>query len=156
MTNKVNEVIESFSSGFYCSQAILSTYCEDLGLDKETALKMSCGLAAGMSRLSSTCGAVTGAYMVISLKYGNCSPEDRYATEKTFALVQEFDRQFIERYGSTNCKELLNVDLRYGDKSLATRQVSALCPSFVKGAAEILESIIQEDDDKVGQRNFIT
>ena len=142
MTSKVNEVLESFKGGFYCSQAVLSTYCEDLGLDKQTALKVSCGLAAGMARLSSTCGAVTGAYMVISLKYGSCSPNDREATERTFELIQEFDRRFIEKHGSTNCRELLGVDLRYGDKDIAGRQVKALCSGFVKDAAEILEGLI--------------
>ena len=142
MNNKVNEVLESFNSGFYCSQAVLSTYCEDLGLDKETALKISCGLAAGMARLGSTCGAVTGAYMVISLKYGNYLPSDKEAMEKTFALIQEFDKQFVERHGSTNCRELLGVDLRHGNKVFARQQVKALCSSLVKDAAEILESIL--------------
>ena len=56
MGSKVNEVLKAFSDGFYCSQAILSTYCEELGLDKEAALKISCGLAAGIARLGLTCG----------------------------------------------------------------------------------------------------
>ena len=146
MNSKVNEVLESFNGGYYCSQAVLSTYCEDLGLDKETALKISCGLAAGMARMSSTCGAVTGAYMVISLKHGNCLPSDKEAIEKTFAQVQEFDKEFVIKHGSTNCCELLGVDLRYGDKSLASQQVKALCPSFVKDAAEILESILWQNE----------
>ena len=143
MKSRVNEVLESFNGGFYCSQAMLSTYCEDFGLDKKTALKISCGMAAGMARLSSTCGAVTGAYMVISLKHGNCLPGDKEALEKTFALIQEFDKRFIEKHGSTNCRELLGVDLRHGDKEFAGKQVKALCSGFVKDAAEILESILQ-------------
>ena len=149
MSSKVNEVLESFASGFYCSQAMLSTYCEDLGLDKETALKISCGMAAGMARLSSTCGAVTGAYLVISLKHGNRLPGDKEALEKTFALIQEFDRRFVEKHGSTNCRELLGVDLRYGDKALAGERVTALCSGFVKDAAEILESVLQQDEGMV-------
>jgi len=36
----------------------------------------------------------------------------------------------------------LNVDLRHGDKNLAGKQVKALCPVFVKDAAEILEAIL--------------
>jgi len=149
MESKVNEVLESFSGGFYCSQAMLSTYCEDLGLDKETALKISCGMAAGMARLSSTCGAVTGAYLVISLKYGNCVPGHKEALEKTFAIIQEFDRRFVEKHGTTNCRELLGVDLRHGDKDFAGQQVKALCPGFVKDAAEILESVLWQDEGVV-------
>ena len=80
--------------------------------------------------------------MVISLKYGNYILGDKESTEETFALIQEFNKQFIEKHGSTNCKELLGVDLRYGDKEFAGQQVKALCPGFVKDAAEILESIL--------------
>lgn len=142
-TNRVNEVLASFSGGLYCSQAIFSAYCEDFGLDKETAIKLSCGLAAGMARLGATCGAVTGAYLVISLKYGNHLPGDKESIEKTFALIQEFDKQFTNKHGSTNCLELLDVDLRHGDKSLASKQVKEICPGLVKSAIEILESILQ-------------
>ena len=149
MGSRVDSVIESYNSGYYCSQAILSTYCEDLGLDKDIALKISCGLAAGMARLSSTCGAVTGAYMVISLKYGNCLPDDKEARERTFALIQEFDRQFSLIYGSTNCRELLGVDLRNGDKALAGERVKALCPGFVEDAADILETVLCQAESKV-------
>ncbi|MCL2862865.1 MAG: C-GCAxxG-C-C family protein [Methanimicrococcus sp.] len=149
MSNKSDDVLKSFNGGFYCSQAVLSTYSEDLGLDKETALKISCGFGAGMARLSSTCGAVTGAYMVISLKHGSCMPADKEAVEKTFALMQEFDKLFAKKHGTTNCRELLGVDLRHGDPVLAGRQVKDLCHIFVKDAAEILETVLKNDERAV-------
>ena len=142
MNSKVDHVMECFNGGFDCSQAMLSTYGEDLGLDKKTALKISCGLAVGMARLGSTCGAVTGAYLVIGLKYGKCLPDDNEAKEKTFALIQEFDKRFTAKHGSVNCRELVGVDLRYGDKVFAKKQVQAICPGLVKDAAEILEQIL--------------
>lgn len=86
MKSKVNEAVKCFSSGFNCSQAILSTYCEQFGLDKKTAIKLSCGLGAGMGRLGKTCGAVTGAYLLIGLMYGE-------ETEKTYQVVQEFEKK---------------------------------------------------------------
>jgi len=140
--SRADEALECFNGGFYCSQALLSTYCDDL-LDKETAMKLSCGLAAGMGRLGSTCGAVTGAYLVIGLKHGNCLAGDKKAVERTFSLVQEFDKLFVEKHGSTNCRELLGVDLRHGDQTIASERVKALCPGFVKDAAEILEKVLQ-------------
>lgn len=143
--SRANQARECFNSGFYCSQALLSTYCEDLGLDKEIALKLSCGLAAGMARLSSTCGAVSGAYLVIGLKHGNNLPNDAAAREKTFALVQEFDKRFSAKHGSTNCRELLGVDLRYGERALIDERVEALCANLVEDAAEILEAVLGQD-----------
>ena len=147
MESRVNEVMDCFNSGFYCSQAVLSTYCEDYGLDKETAYKLSCGLAAGMARLSHTCGAVTGAYLVIGLKHGNTMPTDRVSLEKTFELIQEFDRRFACKHGSTNCRELTGVDLRKDTTEFAKQQVRKICPELVKDAAEILEAILFADGD---------
>lgn len=141
MSTKVEEVMDYFEK-FDCSQAILSAWCEDYGLDKETALKLSCGFAAGMARLGHTCGAVTGAYLVVSLKYGKSQSGDAKAKEKTFELIQEFDKRFIEKNGTTNCRELLGVDLRYGDMEIAKVQVQKKCSGLVKDAAEILECIL--------------
>jgi len=39
------------------------------GLDRETALKVAGAFGAGMARTGGTCGSVTGALMVIGLKY---------------------------------------------------------------------------------------
>ena len=142
IVNKVDQIVSNFAGGYYCSQAILSAYCEDFGLDKETAVKLSCGMAAGLARLGHTCGAVLGAYMVISLKYGNTSPDDMDSIEKTFSLIQNFDKKFCEKHGSTNCKELLGVDLRNDDKNIISERVGSICPVLVRSAAEILESIV--------------
>ena len=141
MGDKIEKVIERFGA-FDCSQAILAAWCEDYGLDVETALKLSCGLAVGMARLGHTCGAVSGAYLVIGLKHGKCQPDDSGAKEKTFALIQEFDRLFVERHGSTNCRELMGVDMRYGDMEIVREQVQKKCPVLVRDAAETLEAIL--------------
>ena len=133
--SKAKDAVACFNEGFNCSQAIMSTYCEQFSLERETALKLACGLGAGMGRLQETCGAVSGAYLVIGLKCGN----DK---EKTYALVREFARRFEARNKTTNCRDLLGVDLMHGDKVLAGQRVREVCPVAVQDAAEILESIL--------------
>jgi len=79
---------------------------------------------------------------VIGLKYGKFLEQDNEAKEKTYLLVQEFNRKFTERYKSTKCQELLGVNLLSGDKQIANRQVKLVCPAVVKDAVEILENIL--------------
>jgi len=141
MSDKINKALEMFGP-FSCSQAVLAAWCEDYGLDEQTALKISCGFGSGMARLSRTCGAVTGAYMAIGLKHGKCEPGDAAAKEKTFGLIHEFDRRFCEKHGTTNCKELLGVDLMSGDQALCGARIAERCAGFVKDATEILEAIL--------------
>ena len=149
MTNqsKVNEAVACFNNKFNCSQSILSTYCEEFGMDKTTALKVACGLGAGMGRLQETCGAVSGAYLLIGLMHGKYTKEDEPAKEKTYALVQEFAKRFEERNKTTNCRKLLGVDLLKDDKQAASEQVLKICPQVIRDAAEIIEQLLFSDNN---------
>ncbi|MCL2146211.1 MAG: C-GCAxxG-C-C family protein [Synergistaceae bacterium] len=142
--SKVNEAVACFKNGFNCAQAILSTYCGEYGLEEITALKIACGLGAGMGRLQDTCGAVSGAYLVIGLKYGKYLRQDEAAKEKTYALVREFAQLFEAKNKTTICRELLGIDLIAGDKQEAAERVNEICPNMVRDAAQILESLVLE------------
>ena len=140
--SKVEEAVACFNNRFNCAQAILSTYCEEFGLDKETAFKVSCGLGAGMGRLQETCGAVSGAYLLIGLMHGKYTIDGDPAKEKTYALVQEFARRFEERNNTTKCRDLLEIDLINDDKRAIAEQVAKVCPKMVQDAAEIIEEML--------------
>ncbi len=140
--SRVDRAVACFNDGFNCSQAILSTYCDEFGLDEKTAMQISCGLGAGMGRLQKTCGAVAGAYLLIGLKYGKFLKDDEAAKEKTYALVRDFTKRFEERNKTTDCRELLDIDLICGDKQIATERVRALCPQMVRDAARIIEDML--------------
>ncbi|MDL2259163.1 C-GCAxxG-C-C family protein [Eubacteriales bacterium OttesenSCG-928-K08] len=139
---KATQAVECFHSGFNCAQAVFSTYSEEFGLDKETALKLSCGLGAGMGRLGHVCGAVSGAYLVIGLKYGQFQPNDKEEKEKTYAMVQEFSKRFEERNGTTICRDLLGVDLLQDDKVFTAERIKEVCPKMVQDATEIIEELL--------------
>ena len=68
--SKVDSVLSGFSDDLDCAQALVSTYGPELGLDRETAIKVADAFTGGIGRTGETCGAVTGALMVLGLKYG--------------------------------------------------------------------------------------
>ena len=140
--DKASKAVEIFNSGLNCSQAVFSVYSEELGLNKETALKIAHGFGAGMGRLQEVCGAVTGAFMVLSLKHGSAVSNDAAAKEKIYGLVREFARRFEARNKTTICRDLLDADLINGDKVTNAAKVKAVCPKMVKDAVEILEEIL--------------
>ena len=115
------------------------------GLDRETALKVAGAFGAGMARTGETCGSVTGALMVIGLKYGKTRKDDDDCRERTYALAQEFMDAFQDRNGSLLCRELLGVDVSTPEGIAAVRErdlFRTACPKFVKDAGEILEEIL--------------
>jgi C_GCAxxG_C_C family probable redox protein len=142
---KPDDAAAYFNEGFSCSQSVVSSFSEDLGLDQETARKLSCGFGAGMARSGNTCGAVTGAIIVIGLKYGKGTAGDDAAKEKTYALVQEFMAKFKAKNGSINCTELLGYDLRDPEQRKQAHisgTVARKCPQLSRDAAEILEKLL--------------
>jgi len=142
--SKVEDALSYFDAGFNCSQSVLAAYCEDFGLDLETALLVASGFGAGMGRLQETCGAVTGAFMVIGLKYGFNQKEDKAGKERAYAMVQKFAALFEERNKTIKCIDLIGEDMRHGDLMKAMGRVKEVCPKLVKDAAEILETIMAE------------
>ncbi len=144
--NRVERAVSCFKDGFSCSQALLSTYGVHLGLNREVALRISGAFGGGMGRMGETCGAVTGAFMVIGFKYGKTSVEDEGAKEKTYRLVKEFVERFKSRNGSIVCRELLGCDISTPEGlKLAEEKklVTTLCPRFVQDAAETIEQILE-------------
>ena len=87
--NRKDRAVDLFKQGFSCSQAVAAVFAEDNGLPVATAFRIAQGFGGGMARLAETCGAVTGAFMIIGLKHGRTRPEDEAAKERTYALVQE-------------------------------------------------------------------
>lgn len=143
--DRVTKAVSCFKEGFSCSQAVLSSFSELFGLNREIALKISQPFGAGTARRGETCGAVTGAFMVIGLKYGRIKAEDLQAREKTYNLVREFIRRFKSLHSTIICKELLGCDLSTPEGlNLAEEKhlFDTLCPKFVQSAVEIVEKII--------------
>jgi len=133
-----------FGEGFSCSQAVLAAYGEQFGLDKELALKLGSGFAGGM-HLDQACGAVTGAFMVIGLKYGRTRADDTEAKMKTAKTVVEFAKKFKARHGSIDCTGLLgcNISTKEGFEEAKKKDLfKQLCPKYVISAAEILDEIL--------------
>src|SRR5690606_21185680 len=94
-----------------CSQAVLTAFAPELGLDRDSALKVSGTFGAGMGRLGEVCGALTGAFMAIGLKYGRVRANDEEMKEKAYACVMQVADEFRRRHGSLRCRELLGYDL---------------------------------------------
>ena len=142
---KSDDALASFRSGFTCSSAVFSAFSEEIGLDSRTAKKIACGFGAGISKTDNICGAVSGAIMVIGLKYGKTMIGDDNATDKTRALVRKFIQEFTQRHGSVCCTELLGYNLINPKEYEMARKSNLFvtkCPELVGDAAEILEQIL--------------
>ena len=142
---KSEKAVALFEEGFACSQSILASHCEEYGLDSKVAIKLADPFGAGMRGQSETCGAVTGALMVIGLKHGRTRADDLLAKDKAAEVTREFVKRFKERHGTIVCKELLGHDISIPEQHDIAEELGYFktkCPNFVRSAAEILGQIL--------------
>jgi C_GCAxxG_C_C family probable redox protein len=124
---------------------VFSTLGPESGLDRDTALRVAGAFGAGIARTGQTCGAATGALMVIGLKHGQTQAEDKQAKEETHALAREFLERFKARNDTLLCRELLGYDINTPEGMQAIRDkglFDSLCPRLVANAVEILEELV--------------
>lgn len=143
--SRAEEAKKQFEKGYLCAPAVLSTYSEQRGLEKALALKIACGFGAGIGRMGRTCGAVTGAVMVIGLHHGQVNLADEGSRLKTYILVKEFVNRFTELHGSIECRELIGYDLSDSAGLRLAREsgvFQSTCPGFVYDSARILEDVL--------------
>jgi C_GCAxxG_C_C family probable redox protein len=143
--SKAKKAKEQFEKGFSCAPAVFSTYSEQFGLEKELALKIACGFGGGIGRTGRTCGAVTGAVMVIGLKHGQADLADEESRQRTHNLAKKFIDKFTALYGSIECRELIGYDLSNSAELKLARKKKVFedkCPNFVHDAACILEDVL--------------
>lgn len=139
------EKINEFSQkGYNCSQTVLCYFSEELGLDEEAALKISCPFEMGMYD-SGLCGAMTAGYMVLGLKYGSTDFDRRIElAKKTLAFKNEFQ----DTMGSVNCKELLGMKVMEGnniEKAAEEGLLESVCGKAIQTAIIALEKLLSND-----------
>lgn len=145
---KSEDAVTCFSDGFNCAQAVLTSFSDGYSCPKELALKMSGAFGSGMGQLGETCGAVTGALMVIGLQYGKFKVGDTVSKDRTYACVKKYSDDFKSRFGSIKCHDLIKYNLSNPDELLEARKAgvfNSICPELIKGSVEILESILGEN-----------
>ncbi len=142
--SKVEDAVNCFCRGAACSQAILGTYGPSLGLPREQGMKLASGFAGGM-RLAQTCGAVTGAFMVLSIKLAGPNCDQRDGRNNVYAAIRDFATRFQQRNNTVVCKELLGCDISTPEGAQKATQdglFRTICPKLVQDAAEILEQML--------------
>jgi len=146
MASRTEIAVAKFLEGYNCAQSVFYSFCDDLRIEKDVALRIACGFGAGMGRNQEVCGAVTGGIMVIGAKYGRGASEDRTATELTYAKARELMDQFAQKHGSFTCRTLLDgceLTTEEGQKRFREKDLlRKICTPCVESVVEILENLV--------------
>jgi C_GCAxxG_C_C family probable redox protein len=135
------ETAVKFFESCNCAQAVFAAFAGDCGLETNTALQTAAGFGGGLGRLQETCGAVTGAVMVLGLRSGFKEGDGRGKIDAVYEKVRHFVDEFTEAKGSIKCRDLLGCDLlsEEGHRYFKENNLRENCKDFIRLACELLE-----------------
>ena len=150
MSRKSEQATELFRQGYNCAQAVFAAFCEDMGIDFETALKLASSFGGGMGRLREVCGAVSGMFAIAGMKYGYTDPKDSKAKAAHYKLIQELAGQFRAENHSIICRELLGLeagpDTPVPELRTDEYYKKRPCAELVGCAARLMEELISKTE----------
>ena len=105
--------IENYlQEGLNCSQTVLMYFHKRYDLSEKTASKIAQPFESGLFR-GETCGAVSGADMVLGLEYGSHEENSRRIMKEK---IEEYNKSFKEKMGTLQCED--RRDLSKGNNRL--------------------------------------
>lgn len=148
MKNRTEIAVSQFESGFNCAQSVVYSFCDELNLDKDMALKLSCGFGGGMGRKQEICGAVTGGIMVIGAVYGKDTFGEKENIETTYLKTRELIDSFTKSHGTFVCRKLVKeCDLTTEDGQQIFKDLdlkNTVCKPCIASVINNLEIIIKD------------
>lgn len=135
---------ESFSSGMYCAESVVSVLAKAQGIDSELVPKLATAFCSGMARTCGTCGALTGAIMGVSLALGRSQAGE--SVQPAYEATQKLVHEFETRFGAKDCHVLLGCDLAtaQGQATFREQGLDHKCRTYTGVAAQIAATVIAE------------
>lgn len=139
------DILRNFGRNVVCTQQICGHFSSRLGIGEDVALRMGAAFGSGMGH-AQTCGCVTGALLVLGLKYGPDTREDAVkAGEALREQVAIFEEKFLEKYPGLICRDLLGVDISQPEglrRAMEHGLFSSVCAPMVAATCGILEEML--------------
>ena len=147
MKTKAETAEELFREGYNCAQSVAEAFCEEIGIDFNTAVRMVSGFGGGIGRMREVCGAVSGMTFVIGILMGYDDPKDVDGKKDLYAVIQTLCKEFKDITGSVICRELLSKKDAADDSPQPAERTAEYyrqrgCAGYVACAAGILEEYL--------------
>ena len=136
---RADKAKELFIEGYNCSQAVAAAFCDLIGMDEKTAVRLVSGYGGGMGRMREVCGAFSG--------YDE--KQDFEGKKQLYSIIQELAGRFRKEHGTIVCRELLGLDKNSAVSPVPEKRTEEFfkkrpCPEIIYTAAKILEEYLKE------------
>ena len=148
--DRCEKAVEYFKEGYACSQALALSFSDLTSISFDDMKKLSLGLGAGLGRMRLTCGAISSISLIVGMLFYNESLSIEENKVMVYEIVRDIANRFMEKYGTINCKTLLEnagLEVQVGGKP-EKRSIyyyeKRPCEKIVYYAAKMLEEYLIE------------
>lgn len=142
------KLVESYvEQRFLCSESCLMALARCQYVESPLIPRIATGLGAGVGRSGEICGALTGAIMGLSIRYGRDKVEPSKGRHPYWYSTELLER-FREEYGELKCPALLGLDIakpvdyeEYNKRNLWVHN----CTKYILSATGMAWDIIDEN-----------
>ena len=143
LLEEVNKMIEERRGN--CAQIIFSTYGPHIGLqriDSNLCTSVAAAFGGGINQTGNICGVITGALMVLGLRYGN-------NIQEVTSISNQLMEEFTAIHGSIICHELIGPDLFTDEnpKQASQEDTFKKCKKCIIDAAQLLEKYVKLEEN---------
>jgi len=146
MSKVVDNSVILFRNGLSCSEAIVQAFNSEFNLGlNEAGLRVATVFSGGFGGSKCSCGALTGALIVLGAVKG------RVATDKPLSKISPLAKELHDRFKSgfgQPCCRVLTSGQEWGSP-----EHKAYCERFVRGSTEILLEILSRGEEKMKTRS---
>jgi C_GCAxxG_C_C family probable redox protein len=134
-----------FDAGFNCAESINLAFLPD-GSEAARAAQMGAtAFGGGIVRRGMTCGALTGAAMVIGRELGRTAPDDTAGKDRVYRAVEGVLTAFETRYGTLDCRRITELDFNQPHEPEVMKSLHAgVCGPLVRYVAELVAGALAE------------
>lgn len=150
---KIEEIEEAavsyFNNGFLCSEAVLMAVTEAYSIQSPLIPAIATAFGSGLSRTNSTCGALSGGILALSLLNNRTLQKEPYA--ELYTTIATLKNNFINRFSTTECSDILGFSLSDTDASekfAAHKCKETRCNACVKAVAHDVVTLNQSREPK--------
>ena len=119
--------------GYNCAQAVACTFADKVDVDEEVLFRACEGLGLGMGCMQGTCGAISGACVLVGFVNSSANLDAPNSKQATYKLSRQIVEKFQARNKGTICKDLKGVE---------TGTMLRACPDCIMDAVEFAEEVL--------------
>ena len=138
----VNKSKQLFESGYGCAESVLLAVSESKGIESALIPRIASGFCGGIANTNGLCGAVVGGVLALNIVYGRDNANE--SKEINYQKVQQFQKMFLAKFGSTNCPTLTDCDLSTdeGHQKFKELNIHQRCTDYTGAATRMILELL--------------